>query len=174
MAANYVLGLGNVLMGDDGFGPAVVHAIESAYELEGDVDVVDLGTPGLDLTPWFADADRIFLIDTVKSRLPPGTRRVYSKADLLRHTPSDRVSPHDPGVKETLLALEFAGRAPWEVTLFGVVPLQTELGVALSAPVRDAAAPTVAAVLAALQRAGIAVRHRRVPLASSAWTAFTR
>ena len=62
------------------------------------------------------------LIDTVKAPLPPGSLRLYKKADLLRRAPGVRVSPHDPGVKETLLALEFAGRAPREVALIGVVP----------------------------------------------------
>ena len=67
-----VLGLGNVLMGDDGFGPAVVRAFENAYAVGPDVLVVDVGTPGLDLTPWLADVDRVIIVDTVKSELPPG------------------------------------------------------------------------------------------------------
>ena len=46
-----VLGLGNVLMSDDGFGPFVVRVLEATYECPPGVDVVDVGTPGLDLTP---------------------------------------------------------------------------------------------------------------------------
>ena len=53
----------------------------------------------------------MIIVDTVKSDLPPGTLRVYDKAGVLRHPPSVRVGPHDPGVKEALLMLEFAGRA---------------------------------------------------------------
>ena len=49
MPTTYVLGLGNVLMGDDGFGPAVVQAFEAEYVVGPDVSVIDLGTPGLDL-----------------------------------------------------------------------------------------------------------------------------
>jgi len=155
LPTTFVLGLGNVLMGDDGFGPAVVHAFEDAYVVVGDhVDVVDLGTPGLDLAPWLADADRVILIDTVKAKLPPGTLRLYDKADLVRATPSIRAGPHDPGVKEALLALEFAGRSPRELTLVGVVPARIEMGLHLSPAVRAAVPKAVAAVVAALRAAG--------------------
>jgi hydrogenase maturation protease len=155
-----VLGIGNVLMGDDGFGPAVVRAFDAAYTVGPDVDVVDIGTPGLDLTPWLADVDRVIIVDTVKSSDPPGTMRVYDKRDVIRHPPPVRVGPHDPGVKEALLMLEFAGRAPRELTLIGVVPAQTGLAVHLT-PVLDAAvAPAVAKLVEVLEQFGERVEHR--------------
>jgi hydrogenase maturation protease len=83
-----VLGLGNVLMGDDGFGPAVVRAFDAAFETGPDVDVIDIGTPGLDLMPWLADAERIVIVDTIKSTLVPGSIRVYDKNALLKHAPT--------------------------------------------------------------------------------------
>ena len=145
----YVLGLGNVLMGDDGFGPAVVQAFETEYVVGGDVSVIDIGTPGLDMTPWLADVDRVIIVDTVKSELPPGTLRVFDKTAVLRRPPSVRVGPHDPGVKEALLMLEFAGRAPRELALIGVVPERTEMAVHLS-PALEAAVPLAVAAIAAL------------------------
>ena len=158
-----VLGIGNVLMGDDGFGPAVVRAFDAAYQAGPDVDVVDIGTPGLDLMPWFADVDRLVIVDTVKSSLPPGTMRLYDKGDVLRHAPSVRVGPHDPGVKEALLTLEFAGRAPREVTLIGVVPARTDLALNLSPSVEAAIAPAVQALVDALERFGARVTCRPGP-----------
>jgi hydrogenase maturation protease len=155
-----VLGLGNVLMGDDGLGPAVVNAFEAEYAVGPDVEVVDLGTPGLDLLPWLADIDRVILVDTVKSDLPPGTLRLYEKADLLRHVPVARVGPHDLGVKEALLALEFAGRAPREVVVIGVVPGRTEMALALTPPVEAAIPLAVAAITATLKRFGAAPTRR--------------
>ena len=89
MSRTFVLGLGNVLMGDDAFGPAVVHAIEDAYRIDKEVEVVDLGTPGLDMTPWMTDADRLIIVDTVKSNRPPGTLCVYTKDDIMAQ-PQDR------------------------------------------------------------------------------------
>ena len=158
-----VLGIGNVLMGDDGFGPAVVRAFDAAYQVGPGVDVIDVGTPGLDLVPWLADVDRVIIVDTVKSDLPPGTMRCYDMSEVLRRPPSVRVGPHDPGVKEALLTLEFAGRAPRELTLVGVVPERTDLAVQLSAPVQAAVAPAVSTVVSLLERFGERVTRRAEP-----------
>jgi hydrogenase maturation protease len=169
MPTTYVLGLGNVLMSDDGLGPAVLRAFEEQYVVGPDVSVVDLGTPGLDLSPWLADAERVILIDTVKAPLPPGSLRLYTKGDLLEHAPGVRVSPHDPGVKETLLALEFAGRAPREVALIGVVPAVTTMGLELSPAVGAAIPAALRAVVEALERFGVAVARRSTPAAHVPW-----
>ncbi len=164
-----VLGLGNVLMGDDGFGPAVARAFDAAYEADGDVEVVDLGTPGLDLMPWFFDAERLVIVDTVKSDAAPGTLRVYNKVDILKHLPSVRVGPHDPGVKEALLTLEFAGRGPSEVLLMGVVPRDVGMSTELSAPVARAVPGAIDVLVDALTHLGHTVRRRSAPEAASPW-----
>lgn len=170
MPATYVLSLGNVLMSDDGIGSAVLRAFHEQYVVGPDVEVMDLGTPGLDLSPWLADADCVILIDTVNAPLPPGSLRLYKKSDLLSHVPGVRVGPHDPGVKETLLALEFAGRAPRVVELIGIVPAVTTMGLELSPAVEAAIPAAVAAVVASLKRAGVAVRRRPEPFAPAPWS----
>ena len=160
MAGTFILGLGNVLMGDDGFGPFVVRAFEAQYELGPGVEVIDLGTPGLDLTPWLADADHVIVVDTVRTNDAPGTLHSYEKQDIVRHVPFSRVSPHDPGLKESLLMLAFAGRAPRRLTLIGVVPARVALGTALSRAVRDAVPAVIGAIHTALAQAGIEVSRR--------------
>jgi hydrogenase maturation protease len=169
MPATYVLSLGNVLMSDDGLGPAVLRAFEQQYVVGPDVVVEDLGTPGLDLSPWLADANLVILIDTVKASLPPGSVRLYKKSDLLGQAPGVRVSPHDPGVKETLLALEFAGRAPRDMALIGVVPAVTTMGLELTPAVAAAVPVALGAVVAALELAGVEVVARRQPLPHAPW-----
>jgi hydrogenase maturation protease len=155
-----LLGLGNVLMGDDGFGPFVVRAFEERYELGPGAEAIDLGTPGLDLTPWLADADHVIVVDTVKASGAPGTLHVYEQEEVVRHAPVSRVSPHDPGLKESLLMLEFAGRAPRRLTLIGVVPARVALGTDLSCAVRDAVPAVLGAIRTMLANSGIAVRAR--------------
>jgi hydrogenase maturation protease len=164
-----VLGLGNVLMGDDGFGPAVVQAFEAEYVVGPQVSVVDVGTPGLDLTPWLADVDRVIIVDTVKSDLPPGTLRVFDKAGVLRRPPSVRIGPHDPGLKEALQMLDFADRAPREVALIGVVPERTEMAVQMSPALQQALPLAVEAIAALLARFGDAARRRAQPAGEPAW-----
>ena len=169
MIHTYVLGLGNVLMGDDGFGPAAVRACAERYATGPEVEVIDVGTPGLDLTPWFTDARHVVIVDTVRAAAPPGSLRLYHKADLLRHAPFSRVSPHDPGVKETVLTLEFAGRAPERVTVVGVVPAHVGMGLTLSAQVSGAIPAALDAIAQALQGSGSTVTRRPAPSIQAPW-----
>lgn len=164
MARTFVLGLGNVLMGDDAFGPAVVHSFEDNYTVSQEVEVVDLGTPGLDMTPWMTDADRLIIIDTVKSNRPAGTVCIYTKDDIMKQPPGPRVGPHDPGLRETLGTLELMGRGPHDVTVVGIVPSGTELGQPLSPPVAAGVPTAIDAVVATLRQAGLGVWRRDVPL----------
>jgi hydrogenase maturation protease len=164
-----VIGLGNVLMGDDAFGPWVVQTLLAEYEFPEGVSVEDLGTPGLDLMPYVTDLEALVLVDTVRSSTPPGTVRLYRRDELLKHAPQPRLSPHDPGVKEALLTAEFAGRGPREVLLVGAVPKDTAMGVRLSPPLREAVARAVAEVLGELERLGCPATRRAEPLAPDVW-----
>lgn len=164
-----VIGLGNVLMGDDAFGPWVAQVLLAEYDYAPEVAVQDLGTPGLDLVPYVLDLEALVLVDTVRSDAPAGTIRTYRRDDLLRHAPQARLSPHDPGVKEALLSAEFAGRGPTEVLLVGVVPLQTAMGVGLSAPLREAVPRAVAEVVQELARLGWPPVRRSAPGRPDIW-----
>ncbi len=156
----YVLGLGNVLMGDDGFGPAAVREFLEHYEVGPDVEVIDLGTPGLDLTPWLVDTHHVIFVDTVKAPLAPGAMRIYDKADLTKHAPFARTGPHDPGVKECVFTLEFAGRAPSHITIVGVVPDIVGMSLDLSPAVSAAVPAAVEAIADALRKHGDEVTPR--------------
>jgi hydrogenase maturation protease len=164
-----VVGLGNVLMGDDAFGPWVVQLLLAEHVFPDEVSVHDLGTPGLDLVPWVTDLEALVLVDTVRATVPPGTLRLYRRDEILKHPPQTRLSPHDPGLKEALLTAEFAGRAPREVLLVGAVPEQTEMGVGLSAPVRGAVEPAAGEVLRELERLGYAAARREPPGRPQIW-----
>ncbi|MBZ5556285.1 MAG: hydrogenase maturation protease [Acidobacteriia bacterium] len=165
----YVLGLGNVLMGDDGFGPTVVREFSATHVVGADVEVVDVGTPGLDMMPWLYDAHAVIIVDTIKSDARPGTLRVYDKKEILHHAPSVRVGPHDPGVKEALLTLEFAGRGPRDVVLVGVVPGDVGMALELTDPVRDAVPAAVEVIAGTLRRFGVPVAHVHAEPGPAPW-----
>ena len=150
-------------MGDDGLGPVAVRTFEAEYIVPPEVQVTDLGTPGVDLLPWLADVDRAILVDAVKIDLPPGTVRLYEKGDLLRYPPTARVGPHDPGVKEALHALEFAGRAPREVATIGVVPESAAMSLQLAPTIQAAVRTAVVAIEITLARFGTSVERRPLP-----------
>jgi hydrogenase maturation protease len=164
-----VVGLGNVLMGDDAFGPWVVQVLLAHYDFARGVTVDDLGTPGLDLVPWVTNLDALILVDTVSSKASPGTIRLYRRDEILKHAPQARLSPHDPALKEALLTAEFAGQAPREVLLVGAVPEQTEMGVGLSPALRDAVSPAADEVLRELDRLGRPAALRDAPAEPKIW-----
>jgi hydrogenase maturation protease len=165
----YVLGFGNVLMGDDGFGPAVIRAFDAAYSTGPGVEVVDVGTPGLDLMPWFSDAERLVIVDTVNSDCAPGTLKLYDKGQLLKHLPKARVGPHEPGVKEALLTLDLAGRGPRDVLLVGIVPQHVGLSIDLTPVVNEMVAAAAAIVATALRGFGVVVQTRAQQLTAQPW-----
>lgn len=164
-----VLGLGNVLMGDDGAGPWIVEELLARWTFPAGVAVADLGTPGLDLIPFLAGCETLVLVDTVKSDGPPGTLKLYRKEEILRHPPGPRVSPHDPGVKEALLTLELAGGAPSEVILVGIVPGAVEKSVTLSSAVRAAVGAAAGEVVRLLGEMGLPPSPRPDPKPVEPW-----
>jgi hydrogenase maturation protease len=115
-----IYGIGNILMGDDGIGPAVVRHLAS-LPLPPNVILEDLGTPSLDLPAYLADYDRVIFIDAVALDAPPGTIRVFTRDEITSVPTGIRVSPHEPTINDALIVLDFAGTAPREVVFVGVV-----------------------------------------------------
>ena len=115
-----VVGLGNVLLGDDGFGPLVIEMFRCAYECDSNVEILDLGTPGFDLAPYLYDTELVVIADAVHAQEKPGTLCIYCEADLLARRAQLRLTAHDPAVQESLAQLRLAGHAPSEIIIIGV------------------------------------------------------
>jgi len=164
MAGISIIGIGNVLMGDDAFGAHVVKVLEAGYRFPPEVELVEAGTPGLDLTLRIAGLDALLVVDAVRAQGAPGEIRFFDKSQITEHPSGPVLSPHEPGLREALLTLDFRGEAPREVRLVGVVPASVEFGIGLSAPVQRAVPAAVTSVLAELSRLGVAARER-VPAA---------
>jgi hydrogenase maturation protease len=166
-----VLGLGNVLMSDDGFGPFVIRVLEANYDCPAGVEFVDVGTPGLDLTPFLLGADAVIFVDTVTSHGVPGEIRLYDRQAILRVPPQTRTGGHDPALKEALLTVAAAGAGPSRVTLVGAIPEWVATGVALSPRLEQAVGPAVLAVVDALQTLGVDIRRKNHPQVPHIWWA---
>lgn len=155
-----VLGLGNVLMGDDGFGPAVVEALRARYEVPRSVELLDAGTPGLELLSLVQGLDHLVLVDTVETGDPPGTLRWFGRGELLATGERPRAGPHEPAVAQTLLTAELTDAIPRSVGLLGAVPDRLDFGAGLSAALRSVVPAAVEAVAADLRDCGFEVRKR--------------
>jgi hydrogenase maturation protease len=165
-----ILGIGNVLMGDDALGAHVVKLLEARYLFPDEVSLVEAGTPGADLAHLLDGYEAVVVIDTVKLRAPPGEVRVLDKAQLLAKDPVLPMSPHEPGLREALHAMEFRGIAPPEVRLVGVVPEDSHsLSIGLSPPVRAAIPAAVAETLRQLGALGVTPSERVPPAEPDLW-----
>lgn len=164
-----VLGIGNVLVGDDGFGPYVIETFRSQYEVAPNVDIADVGTPGLDLVPHLAGFDAVIIVDTVKANARPGTLLLYTREQIMAHLPNPRLTPHDPGLKDTLLMMQLTGTCPSDITLIGCVPEAVHTSTEMSESVRAAVPSAVAQIEVALAMLGHPPVKRAEPLVPEIW-----
>ncbi len=150
-----VLGVGNVLLGDDGVGVHVVRSLREladsgVLELPPDTSVVDGGTLGRDLLPWLADARAVVIVDAMDADLPPGS--VELLCDPVDRPRDGHVATHESGVADLLDSARVAGVLPRAVSLIGVQPDAISVGLQLSEPVRSAVPIAVEATVAELRR----------------------
>jgi len=149
-----ILGVGNVLCTDDGLGPYAIKVLEAQYEFPEGVEVIDVGTPGLDFTPYLAGTRAAIVLDTVSGEDPAGTLRLLRDGEIVAKPPPSRMTPHEPGLREALMATELSDSSPEEILLVGVVPETTGQGTRLTEVVKAAVPKVVAMVVEELERLG--------------------
>lgn len=164
-----VLGIGNVLMGDDALGPFVVKLLEAAWEPHDGLQLVDAGTPGLDLTAYLADFDAVVVVDVVKAQGSPGDVLVYDKSELMQRAPILALSPHEPGLREAILNADFLEVSPRTIRLVGVIPGSVDYRLGLSEPVRAALPAVIERIREELAAAGVTPVARAAPLSPDIW-----
>jgi hydrogenase maturation protease len=164
-----VLGVGNVLMADDAFGPYVIRALEAEYLFPDEVALVDVGTPGAGLLSQFGGQDLVIVLDTVTDSGSPGEIIEYSKEQLLHLSAGPRTGPHEPSLTGAIQTSELEGTVPTEVKLIGVVPMRVETGVGLSPPVRAAVSQAGRRVMEQLHRFGFHPVRRTPPGSPDIW-----
>jgi hydrogenase maturation protease len=154
-----VLGIGNVLMSDEGIGVHAVEALQQRYVLADDVEVVDGGTTGMELLPDLQGADELIVVDAVRvGRLPASVVRL--QGDEVPAFFKTKLSPHQVGLSDVLAALRFSGKAPDHVVLIGVEPKSLELAMELSPEVAACMDQVLALVTDELAALGRPARRR--------------
>lgn len=154
-----VLGLGNILLQDEGAGVRVVERLQAEYVFPNDVTVLDGGTLGLDLLHVLEESDRAIVVDAVKSDKEPGALVRLRNAEIPAFL-GPKVSPHQVGLQDLLGLAQLRGHLPGEVILLGVQAGRLEPGLDLSPAIAAQVEPLAAHVLEELARWGIAVSKR--------------
>ena len=133
-----VLGLGNVLMGDDAFGPHVIRRIQAAYGFGPQALLIDAGTPGFDIASLIVGSSALIAVDTVIAEGAPGELRLYRRDEILARPLSSRANAHGSWLREALLTLQLLGSGPASTLLIGVIPSTVAPRTQLSPAVRGA------------------------------------
>ncbi len=150
-AKTVVLGLGNILHGDDGAGAQAVSRLRADPRVPADVSLVEGGTLGLELLPYVWDCARLIVIDAIDVGESPGTLVRMSGEEL--NTLPGNSSVHRLGVSDLLLALRMLAEREPQVVLLGVQPGSTdwscELTSCVAATIDSLAEATIQELLAA-------------------------
>jgi hydrogenase maturation protease len=150
-----VLGLGNVLCGDDGVGIFALEELRRRHAWPADVALVDGGTLGLALLPMLESARSVWILDAVMADAPAGSL-VSLEGESVEPALRDRLSPHQIGVADLLDALHWRDTWPERLRVLGVVPESLDLRIGLSSPVAAGLGRLVEAATVELVEAGFA------------------
>ncbi len=148
-----VLGIGNLVMGDDGVGVLVAQQLQQRYRFPDNVEVMDGGTLGLDLLPKLENISNLIMIDAVETGKPAGTCvRLYGEE--LPIALETKLSPHQMGLKDLLAVSSLMGHTPKEMVLIGVQPGSIDMEIGLTVEVEAQLEILIANVLSELKEWG--------------------
>lgn len=153
-----VLGVGNILLSDEGVGVRTIEKLQLTYNLPPEVVVIDGGTTGMEMLEDLSNADHIIIIDAVRSGKAPASivRLADEKVPVFFKT---KLSPHQIGLSDVLATLAFIGEQPGGVTIFGVEPVSLETGMALTPQVEAQLPELMDLVVTELRELGVAVKN---------------
>lgn len=130
-----ILGLGNILYGDEGFGVLLAQQLYAHWDFPENVDVVDGGTQGQTLLTFVEQADRLLVLDAVDFGLAPG--ELTLRDDVPAYLTAQKIGPHQNSFSEVMGLAALRGKAPAHCALIGVQPAAMTLAAPLSDPVRE-------------------------------------
>lgn len=141
-----VLGVGNILLSDEGIGVWAVERLQRDYHLPAEVEVIDGGTCGMEMLEDLAHADHLIIIDAVRSGQPPATIVRIAGEDIPIFFKT-KLSPHQVGLSDVLATLALTGEQPGSVIVIGIEPVSLGTAMALT-PQVEALLPKVMEQLA--------------------------
>jgi len=159
-----ILGIGNVLYADEGFGVRCVEALHERYVFPDGVCVMDGGTQGIFLLPWVRSAARLLIFDAIDFDLEPATLKLIEGDDVPRYMGAKKVSMHQAGFQEVLSSAALSGDFPSALALIGVQPeVLDDYGGSLTAGVKAQIDPAIRLACRVAKGWGIDMRERTEP-----------
>ncbi len=154
-----ILGIGNVILRDEGFGVRVAEYLDKHYEFPESVQIVDGGTLGIELTQYVTGTEKLLVIDSINGGAEPGTTFRFHNDDVMEHF-QDKLSAHEVGIQDVLGLLTVTGHKIPDVVVIGVQPYDVEAGVELSDGMMELLPQMVEQALSELKNWGIVPKLR--------------
>ena len=126
-----ILGVGNVILKDEGFGVRVAEYLDHHYTFPDSVQIVDGGTLGIELTQYVTGTNKLLVIDSINGGAEPGTVFRFHNDAIMEHF-QDKLSAHEVGIQDVLALLTVTGHKIPDVIVIGAQPFDVEAGVGLS------------------------------------------
>ena len=163
-----ILGIGNLLWADEGFGVRAVEQLNRDYRFDEQVVLMDGGTQGIYLVQYVEQAEILVVFDAIDYGLEPGTLRLIEGDEVPKFMGAKKMSLHQTGFQEVLAMAEMLGSYPRHLLLVGVQPVQLEdYGGSLRDTTRQRIEPAIEAALQWLKQFGIVAEKRDIPLPAS-------
>lgn len=150
-----ILGLGNLLQRDEGFGIHALHALQAHLSQVEGVQCLDGGTLGLSLLPLVEDSHSLLVLDAIDAGKSPGTL-IELCGEQVPCNSAQNLSEHQVGFQEVLALARFRGQLPERMHFIGAQPQDLSAGLELSPPLQ-------AAIHRVVRRAEIVVQSWRLP-----------
>jgi hydrogenase maturation protease len=160
-----IAGIGNYIVGDEGFGVHVVHYLQERYQFPDQVEIQDVGTAGIYMAPFLEECDPIFVIDVVDIEGEPGSFHFYTLSDVKAGNFQTRMSPHQLGLLEILEVAKLRGSAPEHIEFYTVIPKTLNDSIELSEEVGARKVEVAEMILARLAELGVQVSPINPPCA---------
>jgi hydrogenase maturation protease len=163
-----ILGIGNILWADEGFGVRCVEALNAGYEFDDHVRLMDGGTQGLFLLPWVSGVSRLLIFDAIDFGLNPGEFCVIRDDDVPQYMGAKKMSMHQTGFQEVLASACLLREEPQQLALIGVQPERLDdFGGSLRDETRKRIPQAITYACELLGEWGVAMRERKTPLESA-------
>ncbi|SFV58909.1 Hydrogenase maturation protease [hydrothermal vent metagenome] len=163
-----ILGIGNILWADEGFGVRTVETINKQYQFNDDVKLIDGGTQGLYLIQHVQECDLLIVFDAIDYGLKPGTMKLIYDEEVPKFMGVKKMSLHQTGFQEVLSTAELTGKSPSHILLIGVQPMQLDdFGGSLCDEVKAQIQPAIKGCLKHLDKYSISYKKRTKPLDES-------
>jgi hydrogenase maturation protease len=155
-----ILGIGNLLLSDEGFGIHTIHYLEQNYTFPETIRLNDAGTAGIYMAPFLEECDPILVIDVIDIDGEPGSVHCFNSNDIGAGTIPRKMSPHQLGLLEMLEICKFRDCQPETVEFFCVVPADLQTSMELSPQVAPRVKEIAERIVEWLRKAGHTITEK--------------